>query len=73
MAFPIAHLAAEKEFQAMKMAYENGVSVPEPISQNRHVVAMGMIEGAQLSKYKDIGKPRESSKRNLAQPKKSLS
>ena len=41
----------------MKLAYENGVAVPEPISQNRHVVAMGMIEGAQLSKYKDIGNP----------------
>ncbi len=52
-----SHLAAEKEFQAMKLAYENGVSVPEPISQNRHVIAMGMIEGGELSKYKDIGKP----------------
>jgi len=52
-----SHLAAEREFQAMKIVYENGVSVPEPITQNRHVVAMGMIEGAQLSKYKDIGKP----------------
>jgi len=52
-----SHLAAEREFQAMKLVYENGVSVPEPISQNRHVIAMGMIEGAQLSKYKDIGNP----------------
>jgi len=52
-----SHLAAEREFQAMKLVYENGVSVPEPISQNRNVIAMGMIEGAQLSKYKDIGKP----------------
>jgi len=52
-----SHLAAEREFQAMKLVYENGVAVPEPITQNRHVVAMGMIEGAQLSKYKDIGKP----------------
>ncbi len=52
-----SHLAAEREFQAMKLVYEKGVSVPEPISQNRHVIAMGMIEGAQLSKYKDIGKP----------------
>ena len=52
-----SHIAAEKEFQAMRLAYDNGVSVPEPISQNRHVVAMGMIEGAQLSKYKDIGNP----------------
>jgi RIO kinase 2 len=41
----------------MKLAYDNGISVPKPISQNRHVVAMGMIEGAQLSKYKDIGNP----------------
>jgi RIO kinase 2 len=54
-----SHLAAEREFQAMKLVYENGVSVPEPISQNRHIIAMGMIEGAQLSKYRDIGKPEE--------------
>ena len=52
-----SHLAAEKEFQAMKLAYENGVSLPEPILQNRHVIAMGMIEGGELSKYKDVGKP----------------
>jgi RIO kinase 2 len=30
--------------------------VPEPLSHNRHVIAMGMIEGGELSKYKDIGK-----------------
>jgi RIO kinase 2 len=54
-----SHLAAEREFQAMKLAYDNGVSVPEPISQNRHVVAMGMIEGAQLAKYRDIGEPKK--------------
>ena len=67
-----SHLAAEREFQAMKLVYENGVAVPEPISQNRHVVAMGMIEGAQLSKYKDIGKPEKVLKRNSAKPQKSL-
>jgi len=52
-----SHLAAEKEFQAMKLAYDNGVSLPEPILQNRHVIAMGMIEGGELSRYKDVGKP----------------
>ena len=52
-----SHLAAEKEFQAMQLVYKNGVSVPEPISQNRHVIAMGMIEGGELSKYKEIGQP----------------
>ncbi len=65
-----SHIAAEKEFEAMKLAYENGVSVPEPISQNRHVVAMGMIEGAQLSKYKDIGKPEKVLKEILRNIKK---
>jgi RIO kinase 2 len=50
-----SHVAAEKEFEAMKLAYANGVSVPEPISHNRHVIAMGMIEGGELGKYKDIG------------------
>jgi len=52
-----SHLAAEKEFQAMQLVYRNGVSVPEPISQNRHVIAMGMIEGGELSKYQDLGDP----------------
>lgn len=52
-----SHLAAEKEFQAMKLVYENGVAVPEPICQNRHVIAMGMIDGGELSKYKDVGNP----------------
>jgi RIO kinase 2 len=52
-----SHIAAEREFQAMQLVYKNGVSVPEPISHNRHVIAMGMIEGAELSKYSEIGKP----------------
>jgi len=51
-----SHLAAEREFKAMKLVYEKGVSVPEPISQNRHVIVMGIIEGAQLIKYKEVGK-----------------
>ena len=54
-----SHLAAEKEFQAMKLVYKNGVSVPKPIRQNRHVIAMGMIEGGELSKYKEIDQPRK--------------
>jgi RIO kinase 2 len=52
-----SHLAAEKEFQVMQLVYKNGVSVPEPISQNRHVIAMGIIEGAELSKYNEIPRP----------------
>ena len=52
-----SHIAAEKEYHFLKLAYENGVSVPQPLGQNRHVIAMGMIEGGELGKYKDIGKP----------------
>ncbi|HMK94241.1 MAG TPA: RIO1 family regulatory kinase/ATPase [Candidatus Limnocylindrales bacterium] len=52
-----SHLAAEREFQALELVYKMVVSVPKPISQNRHVVAMGMIEGGELSKYKEIDRP----------------
>lgn len=65
-----SHLAAEKEFQAMQLVYQNGVAVPEPISQNRHVIAMGMIEGAELSKYKEIGKPEKVLKEILRNVRK---
>ena len=52
-----SHLAAEREFQALELVYKMVVSVPKPISQNRHVIAMGMIEGGELSKYKEIDRP----------------
>ncbi len=52
-----SRLAAEKEFQALKLVSQYGVAVPKPISQNRHVIVMGMIEGAELIEYKEIPKP----------------
>jgi len=52
-----ARLAAEKEFQALKLVFPYRVAVPKPISQNRHVLVMGMIEGAELAEYKEIPKP----------------
>ncbi|MCL5949674.1 MAG: AarF/UbiB family protein [Candidatus Bathyarchaeota archaeon] len=65
-----SHIAAEKEFEAMKLVYANDVAVPEPISHNRHVIAMGMIEGAQLYKYKDVGKPEKVLKEILRNVRK---
>lgn len=65
-----SHLAAEKEFQALKLVYQHGVAVPEPISQNRHVIAMGMIEGAELSKYREIEKPEKILKEILINVRK---
>jgi RIO kinase 2 len=52
-----SRLAAEKEFQALKLVFSKKVAVPKPISQNRHVIAMGMIEGAELAEWKEISKP----------------
>jgi RIO kinase 2 len=51
-----SRLAAEKEFAALKIVYPKGVAVPKPISQNRHVIAMGMIEGVELAKLGRIPK-----------------
>jgi RIO kinase 2 len=52
-----SRLAAEKEYQALKLLFSSGVSVPEPIIQNRHVVVMGMIDGAELADWRTISKP----------------
>jgi RIO kinase 2 len=52
-----SRLSAEKEFEALKLVYPQGVAVPEPIQQNRHVVVMGMIEGAELFHYVEIPDP----------------
>ncbi len=49
-----SRLAAEREFHALNLVYPRKVAVPEPISQNRHVVVMGMIEGAELAEYRDL-------------------
>jgi RIO kinase 2 len=54
-----SRLAAEKEFQALKLVFLHGVAVPEPLSQNRHVLVMGMIEGAELAEYKQIPAPKK--------------
>jgi len=53
-----SRLAAEREFEALRLVYPHGVSVPEPIHQNRHAVVMGMIEGAELIHYVEIPNPK---------------
>lgn len=52
-----SRLAAEKEYQALKLAYPFGIAVPKPISQNRHVVVMGMIEGSRLVDWQELRRP----------------
>lgn len=65
-----SRLAAEKEFQALQLVYGHKVAVPEPISQNRHAIVMGMIEGAELSKWKELEDPTEVLNEILANVKK---
>ena len=65
-----SRLAAEKEFQALKIAFANGVAVPKPIKQNRHAIVMGIIEGAELSKYKEIERPKRVLKEILKNVRK---
>ncbi len=52
-----SRLAAEREFQALRLLFPCKVSVPEPLGQNRHVVVMGIIEGGRLADYRQISKP----------------
>ncbi len=65
-----SHLAAEREFKALQLVYKNGVSVPEPISHNRHVIAMGIIEGGELSKWRKIVNPKRVLKEILRNVRK---
>jgi RIO kinase 2 len=52
-----SRLAAEKEYTALTLANKAGVSVPEPIHQNRHVIVMQRIEGRQLSEIASLDDP----------------
>jgi len=52
-----SRLAAQKEFEALKLVHPKGISVPEPVHQNRHVVVMGMIEGSELVDYIQFPEP----------------
>jgi RIO kinase 2 len=65
-----SRLAAEKEFKALKLVFPHRVAVPKPISQNRHVLAMGMIEGAELAEWKEIPEPEKVLKEILSNVRK---
>ncbi len=60
-----ARLAAEKEYEALKLLHPHRVAVPKPIRQNRHVVVMGMINGAELAQLNDIPNPDKTLKETL--------
>jgi len=49
-----SRIAAKKEYIALKMLHPRGVAVPKPIKQNRHVLVMSMIEGAEVYHYPEL-------------------
>jgi RIO kinase 2 len=65
-----SRLAAEKEFEALKHVFPHGVAVPKPISQNRHVLVMGMIDGVELAEWREIPKPERVLKEILSNVRK---
>ena len=52
-----SRVAAKRELRALKLAYAHGVSVPEPIARNRHVLVMGIIEGKELASVSELPEP----------------
>jgi len=65
-----SRLAAEKESEALKIVRRYGVAVPKPISQNRHVVVMGMIEGAELAEFNEVPNPEKTLREILSNIRK---
>ncbi|CEP13763.1 hypothetical protein [Parasitella parasitica] len=53
----MSRLAAMKEYAFMKVLYENGFPVPEPVDQSRHCVVMGLIDAFPLRQIEEIGNP----------------
>ena len=48
----MSRLAAVKEFAFMQALYAHGFDTPIPLEQNRHVVAMGHVDGFPMSQIK---------------------
>ena len=52
-----SRLAAEKEYNIQVRAYDQDVSTPRPIKQNRHVLVMGYIDGYNLNDVAQLDDP----------------
>ncbi|MEM0344379.1 MAG: serine/threonine-protein kinase RIO2 [Thermofilaceae archaeon] len=68
-----SRLAAKNEFEALKILYEAGVSVPEPIDWNRHIVVCEYIEGVELSEVPPLPDPKKFLEELLSQIEKAYS
>jgi len=62
-----ARIAATREFVALKRARRAQVPVPRPISQNRHLIAMDLFHGSELSRTSSVPQPGDILRRVLFQ------
>lgn len=53
----MSRLAAMKEYAFMKALGENGFSVPEPITQNRHTIVMSLVDAFPLRQIAEVPNP----------------
>jgi len=53
----MSRLAAMKEFAFMKVLYENGFPVPEPVDISRHCVVMELIDAFPLRQVEEVANP----------------
>ena len=54
-----SRLAAKNEYEALQVLNPAGVSVPQPIDWNRHIVVTEYYEGTELFKVPDLENPME--------------
>jgi RIO kinase 2 len=52
-----SRIAAKKEYKALKLLHPKDVAVHKPIKQNRHVLVMSIIEGAELYHHQKLQNP----------------
>jgi RIO kinase 2 len=52
-----SRLSAHTEYKALVLAYNANISVPKPITVNRHTVVMSYVDGIQLSEVGELEDP----------------
>ncbi len=67
-----ARLSATQEYKALMSLYKRGVSVPQPIGWNRHVVVTEFINGVELYRAPDPSNPRGILEKTLSEVEKAF-
>lgn len=63
--FYLSRLASQKEYNFMKVLYDEGFPVPKPIDQNRHALVMELVPGTVLNNVVALANPEKVYRRSL--------